>query len=174
MSLTATIEGGKELCDWFAAVGRRAGRTEILPFLKAAFEPVVAAEKGHIKSISGALASSLSVRAGAGDKPGRVSVFSAPSATTKQVVKAWSGSSKRQHHQFAGNATTAGYKRYRVFYAPFVELGHRVVKRNKAGRLYSTGTMIPAHPFARPAMEALGQAAADEAEANVLNHLFGE
>lgn len=174
MALTSTIEGGKKLCDWFAAVGSRAGRAVILPIMKAAFQPVVDAERGSITSVSGALAGSLSVRSGAGDRKGRISVFSAPSATTKEAVKVWSGSSKRQHHGFAARAAEAGRKRYRIFYGRFVEMGHRRVRRNKERQLYVAGSPIPAHPFAGPAMAARGMEAAETAEYDILKHLFGD
>ena len=82
-------EDVRNFTSYVDGMGRRASRDQLLPILKKHFEPVVAAERqflsGH--SRSGALMTSLVARTGAGDKPGTMSVFSAPTATTKQLQK---------------------------------------------------------------------------------------
>ncbi len=172
-SPTVTVEGMDALADWVSGMGRRAGRAAILPIMKAAWLPVVAAEQGNIHSISGALAGSIKPRSGAGDYPGRVSVYAPATATTGQVVKAWrSRKARKQQHGFAARASLSGSRYYRVFYAGWVERGHRLVKRvNGALMLVGKGEVDP-HPFAAPAVASVGEQAAQTAEDAVLKHII--
>jgi hypothetical protein len=129
--LTCTIDGGQEVSDFIQAMGRRASRAELLPIMLEAMGPVVAAEKGILgpHSKSGALELSLRERAGAGDRPGVISVFSAPTATRKALKAAW-GRGRRQQQGWAA-AIKPGRGRQSVFYGKFVELGHDIVRGDK-------------------------------------------
>ena len=167
-------EDMKKISDFIEGIGRRASRQELLPIMKAHFAPVVASEKailsGHSKS--GALSGSLAARAGSGDRPGKISVFSAPTATRRQLTAAWSKGRFQQRRW----ATTikAGRGRKSVFYASFVELGHRVVKRNAAGELFDTGKRAKPVPFASTAMADVGDSQAEALAAAILSHIAGE
>ena len=121
-------------------LARKTARAELLPIMKKHMAPVVAFEKGLLVSHtkSGALSKSLKARAGGGDRPGTMSVFIAPYSTNKGLAKTW-GKGRPQQQRWARKKGTPGRGRRSVFYGPFVERGHRVVKRNQAGELYDTG-----------------------------------
>jgi hypothetical protein len=168
--LTVTIDGAEQFADWLRDMGRRTSRQELLPILKGFMDPAVEEERGLVNDNSGALSASLKARAGSGDRPGVVSVFSAPTATRRQLIKKW-GAGRRQQRGWAAQIEP-GRGRRAVFYAPFVELGHRMVKRMASGELKVIGTVVP-HPFAAPAMTAL-EAQGDEAADAILKHIMGE
>src|SRR5574340_1224371 len=58
-------------------------RQQISPILLEALQPMVASEKSFLAdhTRSGALSRSLKARTGSGDRPGKISAFSAPTAT---------------------------------------------------------------------------------------------
>lgn len=172
IGMSVSISGGGDLINFLEAMGRRAARQELIPLMKSAMAPVVAAEKGFLSSHtkSGALTASLKERAGAGDRPGVVSVFSAPTATRKQLRKKWS-KGRFQQQQWASKIED-GRGRKAVFYAPFLEKGHLLVKRDDAGNLVAVGE-VPPYPFAAPAMPEL-EAAGDIAAEGSLRQIVGE
>ena len=158
---------------WLDAMGRRMSREEILPILMKHFEPVVAAEKanlaGHIKT--GALSGSLQARSGGGDRPGTISVFSAPTMTRAKLIKAWSGGSA-QKRGFASRMNRKGGRRS-IFYGVMVEGGHRQVKRLASGQLAEVGSPVPGVFFAARAMAEAGQRGADAAAEEIMKHIEG-
>jgi hypothetical protein len=148
------------------------GRAEIIPILKEHFEPVVAAEKrnlaDHVKS--GALSGSLQARSGGGDRPGVVSVFSAPTMTRAKLIKAWSGG-RAQQQGWAARMKKRGRRR-RVFYDVMVEAGHRQVKRID-GVLKEIGSPVPGIFFAKKAMMEVGKPQAEAAAEAIMDHIMG-
>ena len=163
-----------DLAGWAATLGRRAARSEILPILKAHMAPVVSQERAalatHTKS--GALSQSLQARSGGGDKPGTMSVFAAPYATSKQLAKTW-GQGRAQQQAWARKKSTKGRGRRAVFYAPMVERGHRIVKRRASGELYQVREQkTVAVRFAAQAVPTLEQQA-DKAADAILRHITG-
>lgn len=175
MPLTLTLLMDPADVEKFTAylegMGRRAARAELLPKLKEAFEPLAQSERtflaGH--KVSGALASSLTARAGAGDFPGTMSVFSAPTATVKKLQGLW-GRGRRQQQGWA--AGLAGKGRRRVFYGPIVHQGHWIVVRGKDGQLHDIGRRTTPVPFASQAMDSLGEAQAEVAAELILDHIL--
>ena len=178
MTLSYSVIMDKDDVQRFTAfvdgMGRRASRDELLPILKKHFEPIVAAEKqflsGH--TVSGALSQSLSARTGAGDKPGTMSVFSAPTSTTKQLKKTW-GSGRSQQRVWASNLSSRKGRR-RVFYGPIIHQGHRIVLRNRKGQLYDTGKRTTPVPFAEHAMAASGEKQSELAAGEMMDHILGK
>jgi hypothetical protein len=176
MPLTIIIDMGDELGAYLRDLGRRAAVAELKPILIEHMAPIVAMEKsilsGHSKS--GALGGSLQPRVGTGDRPGTISVFSAATATKKFIREHW-GRGRRQQQGWAMNAKYQGNKggRKAIFYAPFVEAGHRVVKRNAMGQLADTGGRAQPVHFAKGAMDALGDQQADALRDAVWNHILG-
>ena len=162
--------------DWLETMGRRAARSELLPILLRHMTPIVAAEKSALASHSksGALAASLTPRAGRGDWPGVVSVYSSPTATRKVLIKHWSTGRRQQRGWAAKLAGETGRGRRAVFYGAIVHQGHRIVKRNAAGQLYDTGKPRAAPvPFASSAMSSVGETQADAAAEAILTHICG-
>lgn len=162
-----------QVTAFIADMGRRLARADLVPILKTHFAPMVAMEKsilsGHNKS--GALEASLKARTGGGDRPGTISVFSAPTATKRIVKKAWSRGRAQQRRWAAG--IEPGRGRVSVFYGPFVEKGHRIVRRNASGQLYDTRKRTRPVHFAKGAVEALGDQQAELAAQAVINHIVG-
>ena len=173
MASTVTTQGIDALTGYLAGVSGRAAKMKITPILKEAWAPVVAAEKQGFRSKSGALAASIKARSGSGDFPGRFSVFAPARATTKQVAARWN-KGRRQQKQFAAAAIASGKRSYNVFYSGWVESGHRIVKRNKAGVLYDTGHTTKAVHFAQKAVDALGAAAAQKAADDAAKMIVGD
>jgi hypothetical protein len=173
VGLTVTIDGGADLANFMEALGRRVSRAELLPILKSHMGPVVEAERATLSSHSksGALSASLKQRSGSGDRPDVISVFSAPTATRKQLKAKWAKGRAQQRRWAKG--IEPGRGRRAVFYAPMLELGHRIVKRNAEGQLYDTGGRAAPVPFASTAtgvLELQGELAAKA----ILNHIVGE
>jgi hypothetical protein len=156
-------------CD---GIGRKASRAELLPILKRHLEPLVEHEKGTLSdhTESGALAGSLQARSGSGDRPGTMSVFSAATATKATLMKTW-GQGRASKRAWASETATRG--RRKVFYADFVEKGHRIIHINKFGE--RSESEKPATPvlFAQQAAEALGDTEADAAATEILEHILG-
>lgn len=154
-------------------IGRRASREELLPILQKHLEPLVEHEKGTLSghSESGALAGSLRARSGTGDRPGTMSVFAAATATPSMLRKTWGLHGRKQQRGWAASLAPRG--RRKVFYADFVEKGHRIIHINKFGERSESET--PATPvlFAQQAAEALGDTEADAAATEVLEHILG-
>jgi hypothetical protein len=169
--LTLTIDGEDHFSAYLEAMGRRMARAEIVPILKEYMKPVVGSEKRILAdhTQSGALSMSLKARAGAGDRPEVISVFSAPIATRRQIAAKWS-KGRGQQQKWAAQSSDLK-RRSAVFYGPFVELGHRIVKRNAQGRLAAVGMAKAVH-FARgslPVLDEQGEAAANA----ILNFIVG-
>lgn len=164
-----------DLRRWLSGMTNRMGRKELLPILLEGLRPIVAKEKsilaqGHNQS--GALSMSLMARSGSGDRPGTISVFSAALGSKAKLIKLWS----KDRAQLRGQAArvAGGTWGRRVNYAPFVEGGHRIVKRNAAGQLKDTGKRADPVHFAAGAMEALGDAQAEAAAVAILEHIVGK
>lgn len=140
---------------------RRALRDELLPIMIAHLKPITDSEKSYLESgghvISGALVTSLSARSGRGDWKGKISVFSAPTASTKILRETWGKSSRSQHRRWAAELDTN--KRRRVFYGPIVHQGH--------------GNAKPI-PFAQQALDSLGEQKAEELGEALMKHILGE
>ena len=175
MTLSILMDSGdvQKLTDYLGSMERRAARAELLPILKRHLDPLVASEKSFLGShtVSGALALSLSARSGSGDRPGTISVFSASSATNKQLQSTW-GNGRAQQRGWASKLKSKRGRR-RVFYGPIVHQGHRIVKRNSAGQLYDTGKMTKPVPFAQQAMDHMGDAQAEMAANEIIDHILG-
>ena len=179
MSLTVSILPEPADMEAFSTylhnVGKKLARAELVPLMIAALEPVVEMEKGILAdhSISGALAGSLQARSGSGDRPDTISVFSAPTATRKNLIAAWSRG-RKQHRGWAMHLASLGKGgRKAVFYGPFVEAGHRIVNRDADGNLAAPGGRTAAVHFAAGAMEAIGDKQAEAAADAVLTAIFG-
>ncbi len=167
-----TIETDNKITAWFDAVGKRAAKLELAPILKKAIAPVIAAEQANIEAgsgteypgrdLSGALAGSLKPRTGGGDRPGIISVYVPATPTTEWLARKWENSPRAQHKIFAARVRSLSDLRYRVFYAPWVESGHRVVHRNKAGQLAFNGKYTTPVEFAKHAEEATNAGVTDE------------
>jgi len=168
--LSITIDGADAFTDYLEGCGKRMARQELLPILKGFMGPVASAMRSNVDSESGALAKSLVERSGSGDRPGVISVFVAPTATRKQLIKKWGGGRKQQRGWAAD--IEPGRGRRSVFYAPFVELGHRMVRRGADGSLHVVGSVDP-HPFAAPAAPLLDSQGDTAAEA-ILRRITGE
>lgn len=157
---------------YYDAVGKKLAREQMIPILKSFLDPMVASEKaflaGHTES--GALAGSLSARAGSGDRPGTISVFAAATATTKQLQATWGKSTPQKRGYVARIKKKTG--RRSVFYADFVEKGHRIVKV-KHGTAYVAGQAKPV-PFASQAVDAMGDEQANAAAEAVLDYILGD
>lgn len=173
ISVAMDPEDVRAFTDFLDSMERKLGRAEILPILLKHLEPLAASERNFLNdhTISGALKTSLSARSGAGDYPGTVSAFSAPTATTKQLQAHWSKGRKQQRRWAANLAGMSG--RRAVFYGPIVHQGHRIVKRNKAGELVDTGKRVAPIPFAEQAADSMGEAESDAAANEILDYIFG-
>lgn len=173
LTLMFDVQDFGRVTQFIMDMGRRMSRAELLPILKEKFEPLVAMERSILSSHSksGALIESLKTRSGGGDFPGTMSVFSAPTATRKALKAAWSRGRAQQQKWAA--AIEPGRGRKSVFYGPFVEKGHRIVRRNKEGVLVDTlRRTAPVH-FARGATEALGEKQSEEAAQAVIDFIIG-
>ena len=174
MPLTLTVlmdpADVEKLTSYLEDMGRRASRAELLPILKKAFDPLAQSERAFLSghTVSGALASSLTARAGSGDFPDTMSVFAAPTATVKQLQGFW-GKGRRQQQGWASRLSGKG--RRRIFYGPIVHQGHRIVFRGADGQLHDTGRRTAPVPFASQAMEGLGEAQAEVAADLILDHI---
>ena len=166
-SISIQMEGAEAVIAWLDQTSKRAARATILPAMKEAWLPVAAAERAGVTDDSGALGASLTVRSGGGDRDGRYSVFIAPTATVKQAVRRWSKSSRAQQHQFAQRAQDIGKNRWRIFYGPMVEMGHKKVLWGRR----TEGRVAP-HPFAAPAFEQGAEQAAQQASEAVLDQIL--
>ena len=158
---------------YYDEVGRKLSRSEMTPILKEHLEPMVESEKSYLAphSKSGALAGSLAARAGSGDRPGTVSVFAAATATPAMLQATWGRSTAQKRGFMASMKSRKG--RRKVFYADFVEKGHRIVKTRADGATYLAGKAEPV-PFAQQAVDALGDAQAEKAATEVLNFILGD
>ena len=172
MSNAVRIDGLDRVVDYLTGIGTRASRALVIPILKAAWGPVVAAERAGIKSQSGALAGSLKARAGSGDFQGRFSVFSPPTASAKQAAAMWKRG-RNQQKGFAARALASGKKNYNIFYGGWVNTGHRLVKRDRQGNLYTLPGRAEGTHFAQNALAAMGQTAMEEAADIILKELVG-
>ena len=151
---------------WLDGMETRMARSEILPIMLSHLEPLVSAEKGILSShsISGALEGSLMARAGRGDREGKISVFSSPTAASKPLQAAWSRGRKQQRKWAENLQGKRG--RSRVFYGIFVHQGHEVVAHGKP-----TGKYTKPIPFAAQAAESLGDAESEAAANEILKHI---
>lgn len=158
--------------SWLDSMEKKLARKEILPILLKHLDPLAASERSFLgdHEISGALAMSLTARSGAGDYPGTISAFSAPTATVKQLQSRW-GAGRKQQRKWAANLSGSG--RRVVFYGPIVHQGHRIVKRNKAGELVDTGKRVAPIPFAEQAVDTMGEQESDAAASEILDYIFG-
>ncbi len=142
-------------------MGKRAmdGGGAIKAILLKHLEPMVAAEKVYLAphSKSGALEASLQARAGTGDRPGTISVFAAPSATTATLRQTW-GQGRAQQRRWFNKIPKDKRGRTAVFYGPIVHQGH--------------GNAAPV-PFAADTVDSMGDAAMDDAAEEVLNYIVG-
>jgi plasmid replication initiation protein len=91
--------------------------------------------------------------------------------TRAKLIKKWSGGRKQQRGWAAKMEKKGRAKR--VFYDEMVELGHRIVVRNKAGELVDTGKRAKPVYFARRAAEQGAEQALDAAETEVMNFIVG-
>ena len=161
MSLTLTLLMDPADVEKFTAylegMKTRAERGPVMAKLLEAFAPVAAAEQAFLRGgghvISGALVSSLTARAGgvSRDNPGTISVFSAPTATTRMLMKTWRVSRRKQQREWTLKEKLSA--RQRVFYGPIVHQGH--------------GNASPI-PFASSAMDELGEQQAEVASESIL------
>lgn len=184
MSLTLSVlidEGDVDrFAAWCKGVGDRAtGRGEIIPILLSHLEPMVASEKAFLAphSKSGALAGSLQARAGTGDRPGTMSVFSAPTATAGLLRATWGKHGRKQQRAWAAKLKPKG--RRKVFYGPIVHQGHRIVERGPDGLLRQIRTRsgkirTDPVPFARQAVEAMGDQQAEAAAGEIMDRILGD
>jgi hypothetical protein len=159
--------------NYLEAMGKRVSGQGIRPILLKHLQPLVALEKGNIHSESGALSASLAARAGGGDRPNVISVFSSSKMTRAKLIKKWSGGRRQQKKWAFKLAPKGGAKR--VFYDEMVELGHRIVYRDKAGNLVQSRKRPRTAPvyFARRAAEQGAEQALDAAETEVMNFIVG-
>jgi len=157
--------------NYLEAMGKRVSGQGIRPILLKHLQPLVALEKGNIHSESGALSASLAARAGGGDRPNVISVFSSSKMTRAKLIKKWSGGRKQQRGWAAKMEKKGRAKR--VFYDEMVELGHRIVYRDKAGELVDTGKRTRPVHFARRAAEQGAEQAMTAAETEVMNFIEG-
>lgn len=123
-------------------------------------------------SKSGALAGSLQARMGSGDRPGRISAFAAATATTKELTAAWD-TGRSQQKKWSAKLKTLKPRRKRrmVFYADFVEKGHRMKRKNVDGELRVVGYAKPVR-FAAGAFAEVGESEADAAAEDVLKIIW--
>lgn len=173
---TIQIDYDQQDMDAFGAfclsMERKASRAALLPILTQYLEPMVDREKAFLSSHnkSGALSGSLAARSGSGDRPGTISVFSAATATSKELESTW-GKSTAQKRGFVTNIKKKTGRR-KVFYSDFVEKGHRLVKVNAAGQGRTVGMVAPI-PFAQQAVDSLGDQQAEAAAKAVLDYIVG-
>jgi hypothetical protein len=162
--------------EYLIGLGTRMTREQLQPILFEHFGPVVAEEKAILgpHSKSGALEMSLSARAegGVADFPGTISVFSVPTASKAAIIDKWAGSGRLQQRKWAlREALRAGSGRRRIFYGNILASGHRAVRR-VAGELKVVGQVDPV-PYARGAMETVGEGQVEKAAMAILNHIGG-
>lgn len=155
----------KALTDYLEGMTRKMQREEMIPILKRNFAPIVQAEKANLAphSKSGALEMSIKERAGQRDYPGKFSVFSSTTATVKQIIRKWSRGRRQQQGWAAGMKARGAKGRKSIFYGRFVEYGHKV--RGGHGKTQAVH-------FAGQAMDALGDAQADAAAEEILEHIL--
>jgi len=155
-------------------MGKRMADKEIRPILLKHLQPLVALEKANIHSESGALSASLAARTGSGDRPNVISVFSSSKMTRAKLIKKWEGGRKQQRGWAEKEKKKKGRAK-RVFYDEMVELGHRIVYRNKEGQLVQSSKRPRTAPvyFARRAAEQGAEQALDAAETEVMNFIVG-
>ena len=148
---------------------------KVRDILKEHLEPLVQSEKTFLSdhTQSGALSSSLSARSGGGraDRPGTISVFSAPTATAGMLRSTWGKHGRAQQRRWAAGLAARG--RAKVFYGEILHRGHNVVKRNKEGQLYVAGKAAPV-PFAQQAVDALGDVQAEAAAEAIMSFIWGK
>ena len=117
---------------------------------------MLAAMKSRIHDVSGQLRRGLRLRVGRRDRPGRYGVLIS-SWTTREKFAATRSSGVAARVRGLGEARD----RYRVYYGPMVEFGHR---QRGGGR-------TPEHPFMRPAFDALEASAAELIEQQLVGAL---
>jgi len=155
---SVTVVGGQDLADELAGLERKLARGIIRDALKEGSGPMLAAIRSRINSRTGMLSSSVRVRAGKGDRPGRTSV----------IISAWATAGAfARHREMAGRSAVAAkvresYKgrmrsRYDVYYGYFVEMGHRT----------PGGKDVPAHSFARAGFDATVDRAGERIEQTI-------
>lgn len=159
------------ISQYYDAVGRKAARSEISPILIEAIKPIVDKAKDilspHNKSM--ALTTSLSARTGSGDRPGTISAFAAPTATTNQLRRTWGSKTRstNQKRQFYRDIKASGKKgRTKIFYADYVHQGHKLVKKGRV-----VGNVDPI-PFSAQAVEQVGDQQADIAANRILDKIL--
>jgi hypothetical protein len=165
-----------KITSFMEGVEKRTAREVILPILQKHLQTLVDSEKSYLsgRSKSGALVQSLPARVagGRGDRPNSMTAFSAPTANRKLLESTWRGANARTQQK--GWALPKKGRRARVFYAPIVHQGHRIVKRNEDGELYDTGKRTVAVPFAAQAMDSLGESRGEMAAAEIMSRTLGE
>jgi hypothetical protein len=161
-------------CD---GVGRKTSRDELLPIMLEHLAPLAESERAFLAdhTESGALAQSLVARSGPGDRPGTMSVFSAPTATVEDLQETWGKHGRGQQRKWAAGLKLKGGRR-RVFYGPIVHQGHRIIVRGPGGTLVQSKThpMTDPVPFAQQAVDAMGDEQADALAEAILDHILGK
>lgn len=179
MSMTIPIlvdqQDVEQFTSFLEGMERRTARQQLVPIMKQYLEPLVEKEKEYLgdHTVSGALSESLAARSGAGDRANTISVFSAPTATTKQLQATWGAQGRAQQKGWASRLKPKRGRR-RVFYGPIVHQGHRIVKRNAAGELYDTGDKTAPVPFASQATDALAEQKSEALSEALLRHILGD
>jgi hypothetical protein len=107
-------------------------------------------------------------RSGGGDKAGTISVFSAPTATSKELQATWGLRGRKQQRDWAAGITGKRGKS-RVFYGIYVHQGHEIISHGRA-----TGKFTKPVPFAAQAVESLGDSESEAAASEVLKHIMGD
>ena len=141
-SVTLQLLDGERLADALDGLGKTVARRLGRQALKEGGQPMLAAIRGRVHSVTGVLASGLKMRPGRGDRPGRISMLIVSETTRQRFAAA---------HPSRRVSPGGARDRYRVYYGPMVEFGHRV-----AG---GSGERVPAHPFLRPGFDSTVEAA---------------
>ena len=153
-----TLIGGEALAAQLGQLGKRVSGQVVRQALTAAAKPIQAAARAAAPVDTGLLARSMAVK-GKQIRPGLTAMV----VTTTCTRKAYARAHGSLAHSRKGAAVGSG--RYAVFYASFVEYGHRIGKHT-AGKVGSgrikprkgaaTGGSVdvPAEPFMRPAFDA--------------------
>lgn len=167
----------QKFTDFYADMENRLrNRQAMVSILLKHLDPLVVSERSYLSSHdkSGALSLSLRARAGSGDRPGTISVFSSPTATVKELQSTW-GSLRGRTQQKRWLARMSGKGRRLIRYGNIVALGHKIVKRNAAGDLYEVDRRpVDPIPFAQQAVDSIGDAEAEAAANDVLGYIFGD
>ncbi len=157
-SVRISWPGAEEVALRLDAMTRRDAGRAARGALALGAQPMAAAVKSRIHSVSGLLASTVRVRMGRGDRPGRYSVWIGATASRARFARA---RAKAGRPGQALDVLSKGGRRdrYSVYYAAMVEYGHRGPK----------GGRVPAHPFARPGFDATVDQAMETAERELMD-----